>query len=56
VIANGRIFGTVLFVDSGDVLWYLELILSGASIAAIRDDLMFGRALAECSLPKPLAA
>jgi nitrite reductase (NADH) large subunit len=56
VIANGRLVGTVLFGDTGDGLWYLELIRSGASIAAIRDDLMFGRALAECSLPKPLAA
>jgi nitrite reductase (NADH) large subunit len=47
VIAHGRLAGAVLFGDTADGLWYLELIRSGASIAAIRDDLMFGRALAE---------
>lgn len=47
VIADGRLAGAVLFGDTADGLWYLELIRSGASIAAIRDDLMFGRALAE---------
>ena len=61
VIADGKLVGAVLFGDTGDGLWYLELIRSGASIAAIRDDLMFGRALAERSPPdstilKPLAA
>ena len=47
VIANGRLVGAVLFGDTGDGLWYLDLIRSGAPIEAIRDDLMFGRALAE---------
>jgi nitrite reductase [NAD(P)H] large subunit len=47
VIKNGRIVGAVLFGDTADGLWYLELIRSGASIEAIRDDLMFGRALSE---------
>jgi len=47
VIANGRLVGAVLFGDTDDGLWYLDLIRSGASIEAIRDDLMFGRALAE---------
>ncbi len=56
VIANGRLVGAVLFGDTADGLWYLELIRSGASIAAIRDDLMFGRALAERAAPKELAA
>ena len=56
VIANGKLTGAVLFGDTADGLWYLELIRSGASIEAMRDDLMFGRALAERSAPKDLAA
>ncbi len=55
VIADGRLVGAVLFGDTADGLWYLELIRSGASIDAIRDDMMFGRALAERA-PKNLAA
>jgi nitrite reductase (NADH) large subunit len=47
VIASGRLIGAVLFGDTADGLWYLDLIRSDASIEAIRDDLMFGRALAE---------
>ena len=56
VIANGRLVGAVLFGDTADGLWYLELMRSGASIAAIRDDLVFGRALAERGIVKELAA
>lgn len=47
VIADGKLAGAVLFGDTADGLWYLELIRSGVAIEAIRDDLMFGRALAE---------
>ena len=47
VIANGRLVGVVLFGDTGDGLWYLELIRSGAPIGAFRNDLAFGRALVE---------
>jgi nitrite reductase (NADH) large subunit len=56
VIADGKLVGAVLFGDTVDGLWYLELIRSNASINSFRDDLMFGRALAERSLPKKLAA
>jgi nitrite reductase (NADH) large subunit len=56
VIADGRLAGAVLFGDTGDGLWYLELIRSGASIETIREDLVFGRALAERSIIKELAA
>jgi nitrite reductase (NADH) large subunit len=56
VIANGKLVGAVLFGDTADGLWYLELIRSGASINSFRDDLMFGRAMAERGLPKKLAA
>ena len=47
VIADGRLVGAVLFGDTADGLWYLDLIRSGASIERMRDDLAFGRALAE---------
>jgi nitrite reductase (NADH) large subunit len=47
VIADGRLTGAVLFGDTADGLWYLELIRSRAPIDAIRDDIMFGRAFAE---------
>jgi len=47
VIANGRLVGAVLFGDTADGLWYLDLIRSGQSIETLRDDLMFGRAMAE---------
>lgn len=46
VIANGRLIGAVLFGDTKDGLWYLDLIRSGVSIEAFRSDLIFGRALA----------
>jgi nitrite reductase (NADH) large subunit len=46
VITEGRLSGAVLVGDVGDALWYLELIRNGASIAAIRNRMMFGRSLA----------
>ena len=47
VIADGRLVGAVLFGDTADGLWYLDLIRAGASIEAYRQDLAFGRALVE---------
>jgi nitrite reductase (NADH) large subunit len=47
VIADGRLTGAVLFGDTADGLWYLDLIRSGAAIESFRDDIVFGRALAE---------
>jgi nitrite reductase (NADH) large subunit len=47
VIADGRMVGAVLYGDTTDSLWYLDLIRSGAAIDAFRDDLIFGQALAE---------
>lgn len=47
VIADGRLVGAVLFGDTADGLWYLELINARAPVDAFRDDLMFGRALVE---------
>jgi nitrite reductase (NADH) large subunit len=46
VIDGDRLVGAVLYGDTADGLWYLDLIRSGASIKGIRDDLAFGRALA----------
>jgi nitrite reductase (NADH) large subunit len=47
VIANDRLVGAVLFGDTADGPWYLDLIRTGAPIGRIRDDLVFGRAVAE---------
>jgi nitrite reductase (NADH) large subunit len=46
VIAEDRLVGAVLYGDTSDGTWYLDLIRSGQSIAGFRDDLAFGRALA----------
>jgi nitrite reductase (NADH) large subunit len=47
VIADDRLVGAVLYGDTADGLWYLDLIRSGTSIGKFRPDLAFGRALAE---------
>jgi nitrite reductase (NADH) large subunit len=47
VIAQDRLVGAVLCGDNADATWYLELIRSGRPIGALRDDLAFGRALAD---------
>jgi nitrite reductase (NADH) large subunit len=49
VIADGRLTGAVLIGDTGDALWYLELIRSRQPTARIRSDMMFGRSLAEAA-------
>ena len=46
VIEGGRLAGAVLFGDTSDGPWYLDLIRSGVSTNRFRDDLIFGRALA----------
>ncbi len=46
VIAHGRLVGAVLFGDTADGLWYLDLIRTGWPVGHLRDDLVFGRALA----------
>jgi nitrite reductase (NADH) large subunit len=47
VIADNRLVGAVLFGDTADSLWYLDLIRSGRPISQFRNDLAFGRTLAE---------
>jgi len=46
VISDGRLIGSVLVGDVADALWYLELIRNRASVARIRNDMMFGRSTA----------
>jgi nitrite reductase (NADH) large subunit len=46
VIENDRLAGAVLYGDTADGLWYLDLIRSRADIGSFRDDLIFGRSLA----------
>ena len=47
VIKDGLLAGAVLFGDTADGLWYLDLIRTATPIDGVRDDLAFGRALAE---------
>jgi len=42
VIAGDRLIGAVLFGDTSDALWYLDLIRSASSIERLRGDLVFG--------------
>ncbi|EIG57671.1 MULTISPECIES: NAD(P)/FAD-dependent oxidoreductase [unclassified Bradyrhizobium] len=49
VIAAGRLTGALLIGDTVDALWYLELIRNREKVAAIRADMIFGRALARPS-------
>lgn len=46
VVADGRLTGAVLVGETGDALWYLDLIRSRRPIAPIRADMIFGRTLA----------
>jgi NAD(P)H-nitrite reductase large subunit len=46
VIRDGRLTGAVLFGDTADGLWYLDLIRSGADVSHWRDVRAFGPALA----------
>lgn len=47
VIRKDRLVGAVLFGDTADGLWYLDLIRTGTSIESFRTELAFGRAVAE---------
>jgi nitrite reductase (NADH) large subunit len=46
VIADGKLTGAVLIGDTGDALWYLDLIRTRKPVASIRADMMFRRAIA----------
>ena len=47
VVADGRLAGAVLYGDTSDAPWYLDLIRGGTAVEAFREDLIFGRALVE---------
>ncbi len=49
VIAAGRLTGAVLIGETEDALWYLDLIRTRQPIAAIRAEMMFGRAPAKAA-------
>jgi len=53
VMRDDRLVGAVLFGDTADGLWYLDLIRSGADIAPMRNDLVFGRAFSATTPKKP---
>ena len=46
VLQDGKLAGAVLYGDTADGLWYLDLIKSGEAVEEMRDDLIFGRAIA----------
>ena len=46
VMRDGKLTGAVLFGDTADGPWYLDLIRSGADVSHLRDVLAFGPALA----------
>ena len=47
VLRGDRLVGCVLYGNVSDGPWYVDLIQSGASTTAWRDNLIFGRDLAE---------
>jgi nitrite reductase (NADH) large subunit len=49
VIERDRLIGAILYGDTADSGFYLDLIETGADIASIRDALIFGRAPCEAA-------
>ncbi|AVO46780.1 NAD(P)/FAD-dependent oxidoreductase [Phreatobacter cathodiphilus] len=49
VLRGGALAGALLYGETGDGPWYLDLIRSGRPLGALRDGLIFGRALAEAA-------
>jgi nitrite reductase (NADH) large subunit len=46
VLRDGRLIGAVLYGDTADGLWYLDLIRKNTPVDSFRGDLIFGRAFA----------
>jgi nitrite reductase (NADH) large subunit len=46
VLRGSRLVGAVLYGDVGHGAWYADLIRSGASVRGLRQQLLFGPALA----------
>ncbi|MEC9365239.1 MAG: FAD-dependent oxidoreductase [Pseudomonadota bacterium] len=49
VVEDGRLVGGVLYGNTADSAWYLDLIQQGAPLGALREHLVFGRELAEAA-------
>jgi nitrite reductase (NADH) large subunit len=49
VLRDGALAGAVLFGETADALWYLDLIRAGRSLGPLRDQVVFGRSLAEAA-------
>jgi nitrite reductase (NADH) large subunit len=47
LIAGDRLVGAVLYGDTADAPWYLDLIRAGTPVERWREDLVFGRTFAE---------
>lgn len=47
ILRDGRLIGAVLYGDTADGHWYLQLMREKADISAWRERLVFGRAIAE---------
>ncbi|MDY8108816.1 nitrite reductase large subunit NirB [Fulvimarina sp. 2208YS6-2-32] len=56
VIENDRLIGAVMYGDTSDSNWFFDLIREGASIAAMRETLIFGPAYQGGSPLDPMAA
>lgn len=49
VLRDGALAGAVLFGETADALWYLDLIRSGRPLGRLRDQVVFGRSLADAA-------
>ena len=49
VVDHGKLAGVVLYGDTSDGLWYLDLMRSQTSVDVMRNELVFGRALTEAA-------
>jgi nitrite reductase (NADH) large subunit len=49
VIENDKVSGAVLYGDTTDATWYLDMMTEGRSVGALRDTLLFGAAFAAAS-------
>jgi nitrite reductase (NADH) large subunit len=53
-LRGDRLVGAVLVGEADDALWYRDLIRDGVSVAAFRDDLIFGPAFCNRGEPAPV--
>lgn len=50
ILRNDKIVGSVLYGDVADGPWYVQLMREQADVAALRDQIVFGRAFAEAAI------